>query len=128
MIVLSKHNPEHIDEMVGWLNDPEIVRYSEQRHKRHTHQTQREYITTHPGVFLEIHNDEHFIGTISAYIDSNNMVADVGILIGCKFIWGKGCGTQAWFLFCDLLLKSNVRKIEAGHMASNHGMSRICEK
>lgn len=121
-------NALNIKDMVRWLNDPDVVRYSEQRHKHHTEETQLDYLTNGPDVFREIYLEDRFIGTISAYIDHPNSVADVGILIGEKKEWGKGLGFEAWEAFCDSLFKVGIRKIEAGHMAGNHSMMQICRK
>ena len=117
-----------IKTMVGWLNDPEVVRYSEQRHKIHTEESQQEYIQDGPDVFREIYTNTSFIGTITAQIDRPNSVADVGILIGDKSAWGKGYGTEAWIAFCDHLFLHQIRKIEAGAMSTNVGMIKIFTK
>lgn len=114
--------------MVGWLNDPEVVRYSEQRHKHHTLESQMDYLLNGPSEFYQIYYDNKFVGTVSAYIDKPNRVADVGILIGEKKLWGKGIGFLAWKVMCDLLFKAGARKIEAGCMSINEPMKRICEK
>jgi len=34
---------------VGWLNDPEVVRYSEQRHQTHTIESCRSYLLSFSG-------------------------------------------------------------------------------
>jgi RimJ/RimL family protein N-acetyltransferase len=121
--------------MVNWLNDPDVVRYSEQRHEKHDAESQQFYITE-TDIFREIHvrdypdgdGNRKFIGTITASIDKNNSVADVGILIGAKEEWGKGYGTEAWTAFCEHLLTHGIRKIEAGCMSANFGMLRIFRK
>lgn len=121
-------NHDRLKTMVGWLNDPEVVRYSEQRHKEHTEESQQFYLQDGPDVFREIHAGDRFIGTISAYIDEPNSIADVGILIGDKSIWGKGYGTEAWIAFCDHLFLHKIRKIEAGAMNINSRMINIFRK
>jgi ribosomal-protein-alanine N-acetyltransferase len=116
-----------IKTMVGWLNDPEVVRYSEQRHRDHDEESQRLYILE-VDVFREIYTSTSFIGTITAQIDRPNSVADVGILIGDKSAWGKGYGTEAWTAFCNQLFTAGIRKIEAGAMSTNVGMIKIFTK
>ena len=118
----------HLDMIARWLNDPEIVRYSEQRHHKHDWESQLEYIDNGPDIYRLIHCGPKFIGTISAYIDKPNSVADVGILIGDKSVWGKGYGTEAWIAFCDHLFLHKIRKIEAGAMNINAGMIAIFQK
>ena len=119
---------ERLVQMVQWLNDPEVVRYSEQRHRKHDCEDQLNYIDNGADIFREIHAGDQFIGTISAYIDRPNSVADVGILIGDKSVWGQGYGTEAWIAFCDHLFLHKIRKIEAGAMNLNKGMIAIFQK
>lgn len=122
-------NPEIIRRIVKWLNDKELMKYSEQRHRTHSYNTQMLYTLSMNGsekVYMYIYNGDTVIGTISAYIDQINDVADVGILIGEG--GRKGYGTRAWGLFEKELEKQGVRKIEGGCMASNKPMLRIFEK
>ena len=125
-LLLTKYEePKHLTTMVRWLNDPDVVRFSEQRHHRHDEESQALFIADGPDLFREIHTENRFIGTIAAYVDRGNSVANVGILIGEKKEWGKGYGTEAWKSFCDHLLTHGIRKIEAGTMACNFGMLNI---
>ena len=120
-----------IETQVRWLNDPEIVRYSEQRHKKHNLETQKSYLghfVSSGNKFGEVYLDVKLIGTVTAYIDKPNSVANVGILIGEKSIWGQGYGHEAWRGFCNYLLDNGARKIEAGMMGINFGMIHICRK
>ena len=114
---------------ITWLNDKELMRYSEQRHRQHTPESQCEYLKGFDNVTSFIWNiircEDHLIGTITAYIDHDNEIANVGILIG----WPRqGYGTEAWQCVCNWVLVNWVRKVECGCMRSNHGMRRICEK
>ena len=120
-----------INKQVEWLNDSDVVEYSEQRHKKHNFETQRSYLGRflhRPDKLREVFLDDKLIGTITAYIDEANSVANVGILIGEKSIWGQGYGHEAWRGFCDYLLDNGVRKIEAGTMGINFGMINICRR
>lgn len=127
-ITLEKYGGSRADlqTMVKWLNDPEVVRYSEQRHQQHDEESQAYYLGDGPDVFRKICVDSQFIGTITAYVDRHNSVADVGILIGDRSIWGQGYGTEAWKSFCNSLFSGGIRKIEAGAMCTNQAMIRIC--
>jgi [ribosomal protein S5]-alanine N-acetyltransferase len=120
-----------IPTVVGWLNDPETMRYSEQRHKHHAENLQSMHVwmmTAPPHKYREIHYGNALIGTISADVDEHNSVANVGILIGERKVWGKGYGTEAWKTFCDHLLVNGIRKIEAGCMGINFGMIHVFRK
>ena len=125
-----RNTEDDIREIIGWLNNPEVVKYSEQRHKHHTMESQLAYIQSlRPGdPYLAIYQDEIMIGTGLATIDLHNKVADVGILIGYTNRWRSGLGFEAWKGMCDPLLHDFkvVRKIEAGCMAANIGMMGIC--
>ena len=119
---------------IDWLNDPEVMKYSEQRHKEHTINTQADYIKSlqPPSQYLEIYRAgtlRAFIGTMSVHVDEPNNIAQVGILIGNKLYWGMGLGFEAWECVCDHLLKNKgIRKIEAGSMETNLAMRAIFTK
>lgn len=116
---------------VHWLNDPEVVQFSEQRHLKHTIESQRDYWTLNsPNVHaIYLSHTNIPIGSVSYQIDPCNKVANVGIMIGDKSVWGKGYGFEAWRATCNYLFYSGVaRKVEAGCMLANAAMVTICEK
>jgi len=120
---------------VSWLNDPEVVRYSEQRHKKHTLESCQQYwqsFKDSPNYFWAINTvDTEFghIGNINADIDEHNSTASVGIMIGERSVWGKGYGLEAWSAVCHYLVNDiGIRKVTAGTLALNKGMLRIMEK
>lgn len=129
-MTLKSPSEQSIPTVVGWLNDRDIMRYSEQRHINHCKEFQLVHLMTmhDPHKYMEIHCGPRLIGTISAKTDEYNDVANVGILIGDRNVWGKGYGTEAWQAFCDFLLGNGIRKIEAGCMAINFGMINIFRK
>ena len=117
----------HLKCVIGWLSDKEVMKYSEQRHVPHSIASQFNYVNSfrEPHQYREIFYHGVFVGTVTGYIDRHNGVADVGLLVGDKTVWGKGVGYTAWEAFCDSLA---VRKIEAGCMSKNIGMIRIMER
>jgi len=124
-----------IPRYVDWLNDPMVVRYSEQRHMKHTLESCRQYwqsFSDSPHIFWAMTAIEPFlshIGNMNAHIDTANSVADVGILIGERNVWRKGYGLEAWVAVCNYLLHDvGIRKVTAGTIATNKGMMRIMEK
>ncbi len=133
-LVLHPPTPRAAPLVVGWLNDREVVQFSEQRHKKHTVESQLDYwkspATVEPNFVRIIELQENYaIGSISVTVDQNNNVADVGILIGNKSHWGRGFGYETWECVCNYLFaEKGIRKIEAGCMATNKAMRRICEK
>jgi RimJ/RimL family protein N-acetyltransferase len=117
---------------VGWLNDPEIVRFSEQRHRRHDIESCRTYVDSFD--HLDAHlwaictSEGSHVGNISAHRDLPNCTVDVGILIGEKSMHGRGFGTQAWRAVCDWLIASGARKVTAGAMEVNLPMLKVFER
>lgn len=129
--------PDH----VRWLNDPEVVKYSEQRHTTHTLESQHTYVNnlwSNPGsiiwaIMLQRSGDSlgknpQAIGTITAHCDIKNRIADMGIMIGDKTQWKKGYGLEAWSAVIDFLFKHAMRKITAGCMSNNTAMLHLCLK
>jgi RimJ/RimL family protein N-acetyltransferase len=121
------------DAYVSWLNDLEVVRYSQQRFRENTLEGCRENwqsFQSSPNHFwaIEIPQEEAYIGTITAYVDEPYGVADVGILIGERSKWGKGYGTEAFSGVVVALLEAfDMRKVTAGTVELNQGMLGIME-
>ena len=114
---------------VGWLNDPEVVRYSEQRFTTHTLESCRAYLATFAGtdnLFLALiaSGSLGHIGNMTAYVDRHGVV-DVGILIGERAVWGHGYGSEAWQSVCRALLEGGARKVTAGTLSVNKGMLAV---
>ena len=135
-LLLEPFRETHLTERyVAWLNDSEVVRYSELRHYRHTIASCRKYLAAFESspdyfwaIFIKDGSTQH-IGNISAHRDIYNNTADIGILIGEKEKWGYGYGGEAWEVVCQFLLDLlDVRRVTAGAMASNRGMASIALK
>ncbi len=121
-------------EYIGWLNNKEIMRYSKQRFRKHTSESCRIYFQSFkesPHCFYRImrRSDDRLIGTLTAYINPEDQVADIGILIGAADAKSQGYGSEAWALWINFLFeKKNLRKITAGTLANHSAMKRIFEK
>lgn len=120
------------DRYVGWLNDQQLMRYSEQRHKTHTIESCRNYMLSFrdgPSCFWAIEVKGHglgHIGNINAHVDPNNSLADIGVLIGEKSCHGKRYGLEAWVGVCDFLFRERgIRKITGGTLSTNLPMLRL---
>lgn len=116
-----------VKKQVSWLNDKDLMKYSEQRHRHHTVISQWEYIDSFipPSEFRIISAGGEMVGTITAHVDKHNKVADMGILIGDK--QGQGYGTEAWTALMEHLFGAGIRKIEAGCVDQNQAMIRVFE-
>lgn len=121
---------------IGWLNNKEIVKYSEQRHANHTYESCYTYWRSFhatPNFFWAIEifqKDKWFhIGNINAYVNPDNKLADIGILIGEQSVWGKGYGLMAWKAVCNYLLtQCHIRKVTGGTLSTNESMLKIMKR
>lgn len=119
---------------IGWLNDPEVVRYSNQRFRRHDVDSCRAYLASFAGSsnhFLSVRraDDDRPVGTMTAYLQPHHGTADVGIMIGARDVWGLGYGQDAWNqVLAWLLARPDIRKVTAGTLACNKGMIRLAER
>jgi RimJ/RimL family protein N-acetyltransferase len=135
-LILEPFSERHLERgIVDWLNDPEVMRYSDNRHRTHTLQTSRAYLASFAGspnyywaIMLQ-GATEIMVGSITAYVDVNNSVADVGILIGEKIYWQGGYGSEGFAGVVDWLITSRrIRKVTAVTMSVNTGMLGIMRK
>ena len=119
------------DSYLSWLNDPEVVRYSNQRFRQHTVRTSMDYLQTFVGtenIFLTVSlkDNEKYVGTMSVYFFSEHKVADIGIMIGDRTCWGKGVGGDAWSTILSFLIDTvEIRKVTGGTLSCNKSMAKI---
>jgi RimJ/RimL family protein N-acetyltransferase len=116
---------------LGWLNDPQVTRYTESRFLRFTLESLREYIRTDNaspntmllGIFLP---EARHIGNIKlATIDHHHLTAEIGIMIGERDTWGEGYATEAIEAISRHAFESlNLEKLFAKCYAANHGSYR----
>lgn len=118
---------------LGWLNDPDVVRYSNQRFVHHTAESAAAFLSSFAGsenLFLSIRRlvDDRAVGTMTVYRAIPHGTADLGILVGDKQFWGQGYGREAWLLVLDWLESQRVvRKFTCGTAAPNRAMRRLAE-
>lgn len=116
---------------LGWLQDAEALRFSNQRFRPHDAASARAYLDSFagsPNLFLVICDCDsgEALGTMTAYASVPHATVDVGILVGERARWGRGLGREAWCLLVDWLLgAARVRKLTAGCAAGNLGMLRL---
>jgi ribosomal-protein-alanine N-acetyltransferase len=122
------------DPYIHWLNDSEVVKFSNQRFISHGLDSCLRYQASFKNtdnLFMAIRrlSDGKMIGTITAYISKHHGTADVGILIGDKTVWGMGYGLDAWITLTNWLLdRGDIRKLTAGTLACNAGMIKLMER
>ncbi|QXT39387.1 GNAT family N-acetyltransferase [Gymnodinialimonas ceratoperidinii] len=122
----------HLSERyVGWLNSAQLMRFSEQRHRRHDIASCRAYVagfTNSPNLLwaVEDFSSEAHVGNVAATIDPANGLADIGILIGGG--GRRGYGSAAWRAVLGYLAgRGDIRKITGGCVAGNSAMIAIME-
>jgi len=122
------------DAYIGWLNDPIVVRYSNQRFLKHTKETCVKYWESFDSLsrfffILEENGDKKNIGTMTVYISKEHGIADMGIMIGDKAVWGQAYGQDAWNTVAAWLFDlKKIRKITAGTNSCNKAMIKIMER
>ena len=115
---------------VAWLNDPEVVQFSNQRFHRHTITSCEAYVAGFAsgsnGYWSVRLRGGRRIGSLTHYFSSPHNTADMGILIGDKSVWGQGLGLEAWNTLLHWLLdERGVRKVTAGTLDCNLAMRSI---
>lgn len=120
---------------LGWLNDRELMRYSEQRHRTHTLESCRGYWMSFagtPNYFWAIEETTEglgHIGNLNAYVNPPHRLADLGILIGEKTAHKRGYGLEAWQGVCRFLFgQPQIRKISAGTLAVHAAMRTLMRR
>ena len=122
------------EQLVAWLNDPEVARFSNQRFLQHTLDTSRRYrdgFEGSPNLYLSarLRATDQAVGTLTAYINPHHGTADIGILMGERSLWGQGLGLEAFTLLADgLAARAGVRKLTCGMLACNHGMVAVARR
>ncbi len=122
------------DTYIGWLNDPVVTQFSNQRFIKHDRDSCMRYLARFENtsnLFLSVRNHENgqSIGTMTVYFSPHHGTADVGILIGERAVWGIGYGQDAWSAVVDWLsCHDAVRKVTAGTLACNKSMIALMER
>lgn len=118
---------------IGWLNDPEVVRLSNQRFVKHDCASCEAFhasLGAHSSfVSVRLREGDEAVGTMTAHRNPHHGTVDVGIMIGARDAWGTGIGQEAWDLLTGhLLTEPDTRKLTAGTLACNIGMVRLMER
>lgn len=128
------HRGDISGEYLQWLNDPVVVRLSNQRFRKHDEATSLAYLESFSGtdnLFMSIRETRsgRAVGTLTAYIAAAHGTADLGIMLGDRGVWGRGLGQDAWNTACTWLLgDKGIRKLTAGTLDCNDGMLKIMQR
>ena len=121
-------------EYISWLNNPEVVQFSNQRFVNHDFVSCQNYLSSFKGkdnlfILIRTKKENKPIGTMTAYFNMHHRVVDLGILIGDFNEWGKGYGQDAWDTIISWAMEiDGIRKITAGTVSCNFGMLKIIKK
>lgn len=119
---------------LGWLNDPEVTRFSNQRFRRHSAESCAAYLANFAGssnsfLLIEQLVDQRPIGTATVYRNNRHGTADIGLMVGERHCWGQGYGREAWQAVLEALLaEAGMRKVTGGTARPNRAMVRIMEQ
>lgn len=136
-IFLRKLRPEDVTQAyVGWMNDPEVVQFTESRFSSHTMTSIREFVQACQGgpdiLLLGIFESasELHIGNIKlGPINRRHLLGDIGIILGRREFWGKGIATEAVSLLRDYAFSvMGLHKLTAGCYSTNLGSAKAFEK
>ena len=130
-IKLVKFNKKFLTKRyISWLNDKKLMRFSEQRFKKHTLNSCKKYLEESQkkkDLFYAIVDKsyERHVGNIYIKIDKLNNIGDIRILIGEP---RNKYGFYAWMEAIKKLKKLKVRKITGGSIKTNKAMIKIFKK
>ena len=119
---------------LGWLNDPEVTRFSNQRFRQHTAESSAAYLasfvdTANSFLLIEQSSEGRPIGTATVYRSPQHGTADMGLMVGERRCWGQGYGREAWQAVLEALLaEAGMRKVTGGTARPNQAMVRIMEQ
>ena len=116
---------------LGWLNDYEIVRYTDQRFVNHSLDDIKLFVeeksNSKSDILFGIFFDDKHIGNIKlGSIKWEHNRAELSYFIGNKNYWGQGIASSVIkkvinFGFREL----NLKKINAGYYSSNLGSAKV---
>src|SRR6266581_3423245 len=124
------HDQMNVDHYLKWLHTGFVTQFSEQRHKKHTIESQREYLKSFGGddQIWEIKRNSTPIGSITSYRNLPNSISTLGIMMGETQVWGQGYASEAWDAFFFFFKQKTAYEIDAACMANNTAMSSVLVK
>jgi len=123
------------DSYCRWMNDPEVVRYTESRFKYNSIESIRSFVN-------DVLNDDkklllavilkethQHIGNIKLCINWVHRSAEIGLIIGEKSLWKKGYASDAILLMVKYAFNTlNLHRLTAGCYEPNHGSCKAFQK
>lgn len=138
---LQPFGEQHLNDpsYLAWLHDHDVIRtlYLRDYLKKPVSFVEvSEYVTrlinSETDLFLAMHDtcDGQFVGTVKAgHIDWDASIADIGIMIGNRSVWGRGFASDAIYTLCRFLFEELAfRRLTAGAMGINGAMIHVFKK
>ena len=119
------------DEYVAWLNDHEIIRYTDLRFGTQNFDSVKKYVTDkyksiHDLLFGIYYEDKHIGNIRLGANDLRNNLSFVGYFIGDKSYWGKGIGKEILMKLTAYAFEElGLYKIEAEVMSPNIASQKV---
>jgi ribosomal-protein-alanine N-acetyltransferase len=116
------------------MNDYEVVKFTEQRFRKHTDEDIRRFVEEILGsetdILFGIFFDDKHIGNIKlGPINWEHANAGVSYFIGEKNYWSRGIATSIVKTVVDFGFKKlNLEKINAGYYSTNLGSAVVLER
>lgn len=124
------------DEYINWMNDYEIVKYTDSKVMLHTKESIQEFIkigidSTRNYIFGIVDKKTHrHIGNIKlGSINWQHRYGDIGLIIGLSEYHGRGIATEAISLVSEFAFKQlGLHRVISGAYENNIGSIRAFEK
>ena len=134
MTLKELHPDDVTEDYVAWMNDPEVVFYTEQKFMSHTMETVIRFVDeqwqAEDSFLFGIFKDEKHIGNIKlGPVNRNHQVATLSYIIGDKDYWGLGVASAAIAAITVFgFSKLRLRKIFATSYYENTASIKVLEK
>jgi [ribosomal protein S5]-alanine N-acetyltransferase len=129
LVSLARHHAS--GPYLAWMNDPEIVRYTESRDRKFSSSDLESFIAgcnEDPSVLLLGMIDKRdglHVGNIKLAFELRHRRGDMGLIVGDKTKWGRGFGRESIAAVTNYAFNAlNLAKVAAGCYASNVGSIR----
>lgn len=123
-----------VPEYVAWLNDQDVMRFTEAGHDTHSLESARNYVLSEEKdseslLWRVVENNAHVGNIRLSAINRHHKRCEIAIVIGMKNKWGAGVGTIAIDLASKYALTTlGLRKVSALIYAENERSIRAFAK